>query len=214
MVGYNRRFAPLAIQMRDFLKGVGEPLLMQYRINAGFLQPTHWTQRPEEGGGRVLGEVCHFIDFFVWLSERRITSVYASVLPNGGKYRDDNLSATLEFDDGSVGTITYVANGDKSFPKERIEVFGGGAVAALEDYRVLTTTRAGRQRTFRSRLRQDKGHAKEWQAYANAISSGSEAPISFEELVNVSQACFRLLDSMRVRQRCSIRPEEHYSFEA
>jgi len=214
MVGYNRRFAPLAIQMRDFLKAVAEPLLMQYRINAGFLPATHWTQRPEEGGGRLLGEVCHFIDFFVWLSGRRVTSVYASVLPNGGKYRDDNLSATLEFDDGSVGTITYVANGDKSFPKERIEVFGGGAVAALEDYRVLTTTRAGRQRTFRSRLRQDKGHDKEWQAYANAISSGGEAPISFAELVNVSQACFRLLDSMRIRQRCPIRPEEHYSFEA
>jgi len=187
---------------------------MQYRINAGFLPATHWTQRSEEGGGRLLGEVCHFIDFFVWLSGRRVTSVYASVLPNGGKYRDDNLSATLEFDDGSVGTITYVANGDKSFPKERIEVFGGGAVAALEDYRVLTTTRAGRQRTFRSRLRQDKGHDKEWQAYANAISSGGEAPISFAELVNVSQACFRLLDSMRIRQRCPIRPEEHYSFEA
>jgi predicted dehydrogenase len=181
--------------------------MMQYRINAGFLPPTHWTQRPEEGGGRVLGEVCHFIDFFVWLSGRRITSVDASVLPNRGKYRDDNLTATLELDDGSIGTMTYVANGDKNFPKERIEVFGGGSVATLDDFRVLSTMRAGRQQTFRSRFRQDKGHAKEWQTYAEAISSGDRAPISFEELVNVSQACFRLLDSVRVSQRCVIHPE-------
>jgi predicted dehydrogenase/threonine dehydrogenase-like Zn-dependent dehydrogenase len=204
MVGYNRRFAPFATQMRDFLIHTGEPLMMQYRINAGFLPPTHWTQRPEEGGGRVLGEVCHFIDFFVWLSGRRITSVDASVLPNGGKYRDDNLTATLEFEDGSIGTVTYVANGDKSFPKERIEVFGGGSVATLDDFRVLTTTRAGRRKTFRSRLRPDKGHAEEWQVYTKAISSGDRAPISFEELVNVSQACFRLLDSVRAGQRCLI----------
>jgi predicted dehydrogenase/threonine dehydrogenase-like Zn-dependent dehydrogenase len=211
MVGYNRRFAPLAMQMRDFLAGSVEPLMMQYRINAGFLPATHWTQRPEEGGGRVLGEVCHFIDFLVWLSGRRVTSVYASVLPNCGKYRDDNLTATLEFENGSIGTITYVANGDKSFPKERIEVFGGGSVATLDDFRVLTTMRTGRQQTNRSRLRQDKGHAAEWQAFANAISSGGRAPISFEELVNVSQACFRLLDSLRTRQRCPIYPEESKS---
>jgi predicted dehydrogenase/threonine dehydrogenase-like Zn-dependent dehydrogenase len=208
MVGYNRRFASLAIQMRDFLIGAVEPLMMQYRINAGFLPATHWTQRPEEGGGRILGEVCHFIDFLVWLSGRRVMSVYASVLPNNGKYRDDNLTATLEFEDGSVGTITYVANGDISFPKERIEAFGGGSVATLDDFRVLTTMRTGRQQINRSRLRQDKGHATEWQAYAKAISSGDPAPISFEEIVNVSQASFRLLDSLRTRQRCSIHPEE------
>jgi len=201
MVGYNRRFAPLATQMRDFFGDTQEPLMMHYRVNAGFLPSTHWTQLKEEGAGRIIGEVCHFIDFLVWLSGRKVTSVYATVLPNAGKYSDDNLAATLEFADGAVGTITYVANGDKSFPKERIEVFGNGAVATLDDFRVLTTVQAGRTRTLRSLLRQDKGHSREWTEFVNAISSGNRSPIEFGELVNVSQACFRMLDSLRDRQR-------------
>ena len=204
MVGYNRRFAPLAIQMRDFLRAAGEPLVMNYRVNAGFLPATHWTQTPEEGAGRIIGEVCHFVDFLVWLSGEQATSVYASALPNGGKYSNDNLVAALEFENGSVGTVTYVANGDKSFAKERVEAFSGGCVATLDDYRMLTTLRAGRQQTFRSRLRQDKGHAGEWKEFANAVCSGSPAPISFNEIVNVSQACLRMLDSLRERQKCFI----------
>ena len=201
VVGYNRRFAPLAVQMRDFLRAAGEPLVMNYRVNAGFLPATHWTQTPEEGAGRIIGEVCHFVDFLVWLSGEQATSVYASALPNGGKYSNDNLVAALEFENGSVGTVTYVANGDKSFPKERVEAFSGGCVATLDDYRTLTTLRAGRQQTFRSRLRQDKGHAGEWKEFAKAICSGSPAPISFNEIVNVSRACLRMLDSLRERQK-------------
>nr|UXE41703.1 inositol 2-dehydrogenase/D-chiro-inositol 3-dehydrogenase [uncultured bacterium] len=201
VVGYNRRFAPLAVQMRDFLRAAGEPLMMNYRVNAGFLPATHWTQTPEEGAGRIIGEVCHFVDFLVWLSGEQATSVYASALPNGGKYSNDNLVAALEFENGSVGTVTYVANGDKSFPKERVEAFSGGCVATLDDYRMLTTLRAGRQQTFRSRLSQDKGHADQWKEFARAICSGSPAPISFNEIVNVSRACLRILDSLRARQK-------------
>jgi predicted dehydrogenase len=204
MVGYNRRFAPMAVQLREFFKSAQEPLMMHYRINAGFLPSTHWTQRKEEGAGRIIGEVCHFIDFLVWLSGRKATSVCATVLPNGGKYNDDNLAATLEFEDSSLGTITYVANGDKNFPKERVEVFGGGAVATLDDFRVLTTVRAGKTQTYRSRLRQDKGHGIEWTEFVNAICSGNSSPIEFAELVNVSQACFRILDALRDRQRHAI----------
>jgi len=206
MVGYNRRFAPLAIRMRDFFRATQEPLMMHYRINAGFLPPSHWTQSPEQGGGRAIGEVCHFIDFLVWLSGERVTSVYATVLPNGGRYRDDNLAATLELEDGSIGTVTYVANGDKGFSKERIEVFGGGSVATLDDFRVLSTVHAGQHRIFRSRLRQDKGHSNEWAKFVNAICSGDPAPIEFNELVNVSQACFQMLESLRTRERCVLVP--------
>ena len=130
--------------------------------------------------------------------------VYAAALPNGGKYSDDNLAATLEFEDGSVGTITYVANGDKSFPKERIEVFGGDAVATLDDFWALTTVRAGKTETFRSRLHQDKGHSREWTEFVNAICSGNPSPVDFDEIVNVSKACFKLLDSLRERERREI----------
>ena len=204
MVGYNRRFAPLVIQLRDFFKSTHEPLMMHYRINAGFLPSTHWTQLKEEGAGRVIGEVCHFIDLLVWLAGRKVTWVYATALPNGGKYCDDNLAATLEFEDGSVGTITYVANGDKGFPKERIEVFGDDAVGTLDDFRVLTTMRAGKTQTFRSRLQQDKGHGGEWKEFVGAICAGKSSPIEFDDLVNVSQTCFGLLDSLRERERREI----------
>jgi predicted dehydrogenase len=201
MVGYNRRFAPLAIQLRDFFKATHEPLMMHYRINAGFLPSTHWIQLREEGAGRIIGEVCHFIDLMVWLAGSKVASVCATALPNGGKYNDDNLAATLEFENGSVGTITYVANGDKNFPKERIEVFGEGAVATLDDFRVLTTVRAGKTQTFRSRLSQDKGHRAEWTEFVKAIGSGNPTPIAFGELANVSEACFRILDALRDRKR-------------
>jgi predicted dehydrogenase len=213
MVGYNRRFAPMAIRMRDFLRETGEPLMMNYRVNAGFLPATHWTQSSEEGAGRIIGEVCHFVDFLVWLSGGRATSVYASALSNDGKYSNDNLVAAMEFENGSVGTITYVSNGDKSFPKERVEVFSGGCVVTLDDYRLLTTVRGGRQQTLRSRLRQDKGHAGEWREFAMTICSGSPAPISFDEIVNVSRTCLRMLDSLRERQRWVIDDAELSSLE-
>jgi predicted dehydrogenase len=199
MVGFNRRFASLAQQMRDFLRGSKEPLVMNYRVNAGFLPPIHWTQDRELGGGRIVGEVCHFVDFLLWLTGGAVTGVQAVALPNNGKYRDDNLVATLSFEDGSIGTVTYVANGDKSFPKERVEVFGGASVAVLDDFRSLTLVRGGHTKTVQSRIRQDKGHAAEWATFVQAILSGGTAPIPFGELVNTTSTCFEILAALRNR---------------
>ena len=204
MVGYNRRFAPLAIEMAKFIRQAREPLLMHYRINAGFISPTHWTQDPEQGGGRIIGEVCHFVDFLSFLAGAPVTFVHAMALPEAGGYRDDNVTTTLQLADGSIGTIVYAANGDKSFPKERIEVFAGGRVAALDDFRALKMAHGGKQRVLKSRLRQDKGHRGEWEAWVDAIRSGGEPPIPFTQLVNTTLATFKIVEAIRARRLTAV----------
>src|SRR6185437_12582733 len=134
MVGFNRRFAPFARRMKSFLAETGGPFSMMYRVNAGPLPAKHWINDPEEGGGRVLGEMCHFVDLLSFLCGSYPEVVSAkSVASLGGQ----DVTATLEFAGGSVGTIVYACNGDRSFAKERIEVFGAGCVATLDDFRRL-----------------------------------------------------------------------------
>jgi predicted dehydrogenase/threonine dehydrogenase-like Zn-dependent dehydrogenase len=206
MVGFNRRFSPLGIEMEKNIRHMQEPVMINYRVNAGFIPPSHWTQDPEQGAGRVIGEVCHFVDFCTFLAGSLVSSVYAFALPNGGHYRDDNLSLTLSYENGSVANITYVANGDKAFPKERVEVFGGGAVLVLDDYRSLDIVKSGRKSVTRSRLRQDKGHLGEWQAFAEALEDGRPSPISFTRIVNTTLVTFKALESCASQQPMKIQP--------
>jgi predicted dehydrogenase/threonine dehydrogenase-like Zn-dependent dehydrogenase len=197
-VGYNRRFAPLSGALHDFVRQSGEPLLLHYRINAGPIPLDHWVQDLAQGGGRIIGEVCHFVDFLIFLSQSLPVRVTARGLPNEGRYRDDNVALTLEFADGSLGVITYIASGDKSFPKERLEVFGGGAVAVLDDFRSLEMVRQGHRVVKRSRLRKDKGHRGEWQAFVSALESGGAWPIPFLELVATTLTTLRAVESLHV----------------
>jgi predicted dehydrogenase/threonine dehydrogenase-like Zn-dependent dehydrogenase len=197
MVGFNRRFAALALRMKAFLRHVQEPLALHYRVNAGFIPADHWVNDPAQGGGRILGEVCHFVDFLSWLVGDSPATVKTGALPNPGKYADDNVIVSLQFPDGSQGTITYVANGDKSYSKERVEVFGGGAVAVLEDFRRLELVRHGRKQVVRSLLRQDKGHSAEWRLFAKAIKDEEEAPIPFNEIVAGTLSALRIAESRR-----------------
>jgi predicted dehydrogenase/threonine dehydrogenase-like Zn-dependent dehydrogenase len=195
MVGFNRRFAPMAVRMKSFLHEIHEPLALNYRVNAGPMARDHWVQDPEQGGGRVLGEVCHFVDFLTFLLGAAPIEVCANALANSGQYADDNVVIGLQYAGGSRATITYVANGDRSFSKERLEVFGGGAVAVLDDFRRLELVRHGRKQVFRSRLRQDKGHRGEWRAFGEAIRSGGEEPISFADIVSTTLSTLRIVDS-------------------
>jgi predicted dehydrogenase/threonine dehydrogenase-like Zn-dependent dehydrogenase len=194
-VGFNRRFAPLAVKLSEFLAKRSEPLHAHYRVNAGFLPPTHWTQDPAQGGGRVIGEACHFVDFLTFLAGAAPVSVSAQSLPDAGKYRGDNLSMTFTFPDGSIGVLDYLANGDKSFPKERLEIFCGGEVAVLDDFRSLETVRDGKRSV--AKMTQDKGWAGEWAAFVNAIRGGGEAPIPYEQLIGVTRATFAAVESLQ-----------------
>jgi predicted dehydrogenase len=198
MVGFNRRFAPLVVKLREFIQGCKEPLLVQYRVNAGYIPPEHWSQDPEEGGGRILGEVCHFIDLLVHLVGQPPADVYARALPDLGRYRQDNLAVILHFPEGSVGTVTYAANGDRGIGKERLEVFGGGRVAILDDFRRLELSLGGRVKTVKSGP--DKGHSAEMAALIEAVRSGAPSPIPFDQLVAVTRATLAVLDSLAIGQ--------------
>jgi predicted dehydrogenase len=196
-VGYNRRFAPLAERLKAFVDQRQEPLAASYRVNAGYIPLNHWTQDPEQGGGRIIGEGCHFVDFLTFLVGAPPVSVQALALPDGGRYCEDNVVLTFTFPDGSLGTLVYLANGEKAFPKERVEVFCGGRTAVLDDYRSLEMVQQGRREILRSRLRQDKGHRAEWLAFSNAVRTGGPPPIPYSHLFGVARATFAALQALR-----------------
>ena len=156
MVGFNRRFAPMVQRLKSFIADISEPLAMHYRINAGYLPPDHWINDREQGGGRILGEVCHFVDLLSFLAASPIVEVEGRAVGNSGRYSGDDVVVSLRFANGSQGTISYLANGDRSFSKERVEIFGGGSVAVLDDFRHLELVRHGRKEIVNSRWRQDK----------------------------------------------------------
>ena len=206
-VGYNRRFSPMAHELKAFFQGVREPLLIHYRVNAGYIPPDHWVHDPQEGGGRIIGEVCHFVDFLIFLAGSLPKQVGAVALPNQGRYRDDNVAVTLTFANGSVGVITYAANGDKAFPKERVEVFGGGATAVLDNFRRLEMVKDGRRNVSMSRLRQDKGFSSEWAAFLQAVRDPqSPPPLTFQEIRATSLITFGIMDFLHQNASISIFP--------
>jgi predicted dehydrogenase/threonine dehydrogenase-like Zn-dependent dehydrogenase len=195
MVGFNRRFAPMSVRMKAFLQQIQQPLALHYRINAGFVARDHWVNDLEQGGGRLLGEVCHFIDFLTFLADALPVEVQARAVNSLEPSCNDNTVISLRFANGSQATISYLANGDRSYSKERVEVFGGGAVAVLEDFRRLDLVRHGRKQTFRSRFRQDKGHRAEMEAFTAAVSGRGETPIPFDEIVSTTLATLRAAES-------------------
>jgi len=202
MVGFNRRFAPLIAPLRDCIKQTGEPLLLQYRVNAGYIARDHWTQDPEEGGGRILGELCHFVDLLIYLVGQPPLEVQTYALPDLGRYSRDNLVTTLCFRDGSVGTITYAANGDKSLEKERLEVFSGGRVAVLDDFRQLTLHVNDSRKT--QKTSPDKGHKTEMQALVASVYQNLPSPIPIEQIIWTMQTTFAVQESLLLGQTIKI----------
>jgi predicted dehydrogenase/threonine dehydrogenase-like Zn-dependent dehydrogenase len=208
MVGFNRRFALMSVQLKQFLSDIQEPLAIHYRVNAGYLPADHWVNDPEQGGGRILGEACHFVDFLCFLAGACPVEVQGQVVGNPGQYSMDNVIATLKFANGTVGTISYLANGDKSTSKERIEVFGGGSTAILEDFRHLELTRQGRKQVIRARAGQDKGHKAEMQAFVDAARGKSTPPMLFEPIVGSTLATLRLQNSCQSGQSLPVQLSE------
>lgn len=169
---------------------------MHYTVNAGFIPLTHWTQDIEIGGGRILGECCHMLDFMIFLTQSRPLQVNTIALPNNGHYQDDNVSIQVKFENGSIGTVSYLANGDKSYAKERLEVFSSGKIAILNDFKSLETWDHGKHHRSNSALRTDKGHAASWQAFVTAIINGEHEPIPTEQLFYSSLTSLAAVDSL------------------
>ena len=197
MVGFNRRFAPMVDKLKSFFCDVREPLFMHYRVNAGYIPPEHWVHDLEQGGGRIIGEICHFVDLLTYQANALPVRVQAKKLANSGRYQDDNLLIDLEFENGSLGCISYLACGDKSFSKERLEVFGGQKTAVLDNFRRLELRGHGRKKLFRSLLQQDKGHQKEWKAFLKAVQMNGPLPIPLEQMISTTLVTFLIIESVR-----------------
>lgn len=200
-VGFNRRFARLSVELADAFRDRQEPMHVHYRINAGQTLLSHWTQDPSQGG-RIIGEACHFVDLIAFLVGAAPAAVTAQALPELGKYRDDNVTMTFTFPDGSIGVVDYLANGDRSFAKERLEVFCGGRIGILDDFRTLELIVDGR-RHHMSRA-QDKGWTGEWRAFAGAIRTGGLPPIPYDHLLGVTKAMLAAVESIRTQARVEI----------
>ncbi|MCS3634855.1 putative dehydrogenase/threonine dehydrogenase-like Zn-dependent dehydrogenase [Salinibacter ruber] len=197
MVGLNRRFAPMVQELRETLPE-GQPTQMIYRVNSGPIDTDSWLHRPEEGGGMLVGEMVHFIDLMQHLCGERPTQVYAQSLTLGRADRADydNLSITVTFDDGSTGTLCYNTVGDSGASKERLEVYGGGTVGALDDFRRLEVTQNGSTSTSRA-WSQDKGQPNQIEATVEAFRERGRGPVPFDELIVGMQVVFAAQESLR-----------------
>ncbi|MGC4100563.1 bi-domain-containing oxidoreductase [Ferruginibacter sp.] len=195
MVGFNRRFAPISVAIKKEFASVSEPIVVNIRVNAGLIQKEHWTQQPEIGGGRIVGEVCHFIDLMQYFTGAEPVNVYAASVntANDKITPEDNIAVVVKFSNGSVGNLTYLANGDKSMPKELIEVFGAGNIGVINDFREGTFHKGNKVTKLKS---SGKGHKEEVDAFLNAINNGNESPISFRSICLTTLTTFKILDSL------------------
>jgi predicted dehydrogenase/threonine dehydrogenase-like Zn-dependent dehydrogenase len=195
-VGFNRRFAPLAVQARDRLATAGGTKYVLLRVNAGQLPDDSWQNAAEEGNGRILGEVCHFVDLARFLVGDDIRTVQAAAARVSQGACDD-LTVSLNFADGSLATIAYTALGDTAYSKELVEAFAGGTVININDFRGLTVTSGGKESKIGRSMEQDKGHAAELTAFADAVAAGGPAPADEAELVQSSFATIAVLESLQ-----------------
>lgn len=198
MVGFNRRFSSLSTELK---KQIGSgPMSMIYRINAGYVSGDTWIQDLEVGGGRIIGEVCHFIDYLTWLNGSLPVSVFASALPDSGG-RNDTVNINIAFENGSTGVVAYYANGPKSMPKEYIEVFHNGFSGVINNFKELFLF--GKSKHKKKLLNLDKGQRAMVEQFLSSIQTGIPL-IPYEEIITVTQATFAVLESIKTRQAVDI----------
>jgi len=198
-VGFNRRFSKPIRSIKEFFIDVKEPLVIHYRVNAGFIPLSHWIQDPEHGG-RIIGEGCHFIDTMVYLTGALPVSVFAEsiISHNTQTKNDDTVSIIIKFEDGSVGNLLYLANGDGSVPKEYCEVYGGGRTAIMNNFQEVIFYK--NNKTKNQKFDGKKGHFEELQHFIN-ICLGKEKPqLSLDEIIAATKATFRAIQSLEKKQ--------------
>jgi predicted dehydrogenase/threonine dehydrogenase-like Zn-dependent dehydrogenase len=192
MVGFNRRFSPYIQKIKSVFAS-NQPKTINIRVNSGMMPPNHWVNDPEIGGGRIIGEACHFIDLAGFIAGSEIQTVYASGFSECmGEI--DTVSVNLTFKNGSIATMNYFSNGNKTISKEYIEVFCDGTVALLDDFKCLKIF--GRKKTV-IKGRQDKGHSEELLQFVTSIKEGNPCPIPFKELYKSTLATFKVIESIR-----------------
>ena len=195
LVGFNRRFAPVCERIKQEFANTLEPFVINIRVNAGLIPKDHWTQQAEIGGGRIAGEVCHFIDLMQYFTNAEPVKVFAeSISTDNEKITpEDNVAIVVKFSDGSVGNLTYLANGDKAMPKENIEIFSAGNIGVINDFKDGLLYKNGKTTKLKS---SGKGHKEEVETFLNAVKNGKESPISFRSICLTTITTFKILDSL------------------
>ena len=201
MVGFNRRFA-LHIQKVKELFDSDTPKAINYRINSGSIPLDHWVHDPEVGGGRIIGEVCHFIDLTQFITGSKITSVSATAL-NTPENLSDTLAINLSFENGSVASISYFSNGAKILAKEYLEIFDSGSVVIIDDFKQMTVFQ-GEKKNVMKLKKQDKGHEQEVVGFLEALKNGQPTPIPLEETFATTSATFKVIDSILSKERITL----------
>lgn len=196
MVGFNRRYSPHTKKIKQLLTGRGGPLTMNMTINAGEIPADTWIQDPKRGGGRIIGEGCHFIDLLSFIIDSPVKSVSAMMVGDGPAIREDKMSILLGFEDGSIGTVNYFANGAKSYPKETMEIFSDGRVLRMDNFRKTTGFGFKGFKSFKTK-RQDKGHSTEIVEFIQRVKDGGDPMISYSWLENITKASFAAVKSAR-----------------
>jgi len=197
MIGFNRRFSSFTQKMKSLLDSVREPKCFIMTVNAGDIPASHWTQDKKDGGGRIIGEACHFVDLLRFLAGSQISSFTVAKIGNSGSESilDDKSTITLAFEDGSMGTIHYLANGHKSFPKERLEVFCAGRVLQLDNFRKLQGFGWPGFSKMKS-WKQDKGNLACMHSFLTAVQDGKPSPIPYSEIMEVSRVTIEIAQSL------------------
>jgi len=205
MIGFNRRFSAHAQRAKEFLSSRRNPLVMVYRVNAGALPAAHWAQDPEVGGGRIIGEACHFIDYMQTVCAARPVSVRAECIGHhsSGTTSDQSI-LTLKFSDGSLGTVIYAAGGDTSLSKERCEIFGDGKSVVMDDFILSEFYAAGKRTTFKTRNR-DKGFQTEMQQFRDTVINGGAPTIAFEDMYVATLASILAVKSLSTGESYDVR---------
>ncbi len=200
MVGFNRRFSPLTELIKESFPG--SPKSMIYRINAGHIPKNSWIQDPGVGGGRILGEVCHFIDYLTYINGSLPSSIYASCM-NDANNTNDTLNISINYENGSVGTVSYFANGSKLLPKEYVEIYSAGITAVMNDYKELRIY--GSKKIFKKKLMsQDKGQKNEVSYFINTILKGGVPIIPIDEIFNTTITTMKVVESLKSMNRIII----------
>lgn len=195
MVGFNRRFAPVSIAVKKEFINTGEPVVINIRVNAGFIPKDNWVQQKGVGDGRIIGEICHFIDLMQFFTDSEPVKVHAECIStNNDKITAaDNIAIVIRFKNGSVGNLVYLANGDKGMPKEKIEVFGANKIGVINDFKDGMIYKNGKQIKLKSA---GKGHKEEVDSFIGSLRTGGKSPISFRSICITTLTTFKIHDSL------------------
>ncbi len=197
MVGYNRRFSPHAQKVKEYLKNRTDPLVIHYRVNAGFVPAEHWVHSEEEGGSRIVGEVCHFVDILQYFTGSNPVRVYAERISGNNKtaLNSDNVSIILKFGDGSIGSIVYTACGDKAYSRENIEIFCEGKTIVLNDYKKTDVHYSGKVKTFKT-FNQKLGYEEELQYFVDILQGQCTPLFTIEDIFYSTMTVFKIQESI------------------